>query len=89
MTFIAVAITVQDPEDIASALECASAEAQRGATIVEWRVDTLAQTDNALESVAFLVKNSPLPCIVTIRAVAEGGAYVGHESARLELLIAI
>jgi len=89
MTFIAVAITVQDTEDIASALECAGAEAQRGATIVEWRVDTLAQTDNALESVALLVKNSPLPCIVTIRAAAEGGAYVGHESARLELLIAI
>jgi len=89
MTFIAVAITVQDTEDIASALECADAEAQRGATIVEWRVDTLAQTDNALESVALLVKNSPLPCIVTIRAAAEGGAYVGHESARLELLIAI
>ena len=89
MTFIAVAITVQDTEDIASARECASAEAPRGATIVEWRVDTLAQTDNALESVALLVKNSPLPCIVTIRAAAEGGAYVGHESARLELLIAI
>ncbi len=89
MTFIAVAITVQDTEDIASALECAGAEAQRGATIVEWRVDTLAQTDNALESVALLVKNSPLPCIVTIRAAAEGGAYVGHESARLELLIEI
>jgi len=89
MTFIAVAITVQDTEDIASALECAGAEAQRGATIVEWRVDTLAQTDNALESVALLVKNSPLPCIVTIRAAAEGGAYVGHESVRLELLIAI
>ena len=34
MTFIAVAITVQDTEDIASALECAGAEAQRGATIV-------------------------------------------------------
>ena len=89
MTFIAVAITVQDTEDIASALECAGAEAQRGATIVEWRVDTLAQTDNALESVALLVKNSPLPCIVTIRAAAEGGAYVGHESTRLELLIEI
>jgi len=89
MTFIAVAITVQDTEDITSALECAGAEAQRGATIVEWRVDTLAQTDNALESVALLVKNSPLPCIVTIRAAAEGGAYVGYESARLELLIAI
>ena len=89
MTFIAVAITVQDTEDIASALECAGAEAQRGATIVEWRVDTLAQNDNALESVALLVKNSPLPCIVTIRAAAEGGAYVGHESTRLELLIAI
>ena len=89
MTFIAVAITVQDTEDIASALECAGAEAQRGATIVEWRVDTLAQNDNALESVALLVKNSPLPCIVTIRAAAEGGAYVGHESVRLELLIAI
>ncbi|MSR33874.1 MAG: type I 3-dehydroquinate dehydratase [Phycisphaerales bacterium] len=89
MSLIAVAITVESAEQVAFALESAHAAAKRGATIVEWRVDALAHTDNALESVALLVKNSPLPCIVTIRAAAEGGAYVGHESARLELLIAV
>ena len=89
MSLIAVALTVEDAQDIATALESARAEAKRGATIVEWRVDALAQTDNALESIALLVKNCPLPCIVTIRCAAEGGDFVGKESARLELLIAV
>ena len=89
MSLIAVALTVEDAQDIASALESARAEAKRGATIVEWRVDALAHTDNALESIALLVKNCPLPCIVTIRCAAEGGDFVGKESARLELLIAV
>ncbi len=89
MSLIAVALTVEDAQDIATALESARAEAKRGATIVEWRVDALAHTDNALESIALLVKNCPLPCIVTIRCAAEGGDFVGKESARLELLIAV
>lgn len=89
MSLIAVALTVEDAQDIASALESARAEAKRGATIVEWRVDALAHTDNALESIALLVKNCPLPCIVTIRCAAEGGDFIGMESARLELLIAV
>ena len=89
MSLIAVALTVEEAQDIASALESARAEAKRGATIVEWRVDALAHTDNALESIALLVKNCPLPCIVTIRCAAEGGDFVGKESARLELLIAV
>ena len=89
MSLIAVALTVEEAQDIASALESVRAEAKRGATIVEWRVDALAHTDNALESIALLVKNCPLPCIVTIRCAAEGGDFVGKESARLELLIAV
>ncbi len=89
MSLIAVAITVESANDIEPALECARAQAKLGATIVEWRVDTLAQTQGALESVAQLVKNSPLPCIVTARVAAEGGAYVGNENERLELLVAI
>ena len=89
MSLIAVAITVESGDSVAYALESARAQAKRGATIVEWRVDALAHADNALESVALLIKNCPLPCIVTIRAAAEGGSYVGHESARLELLIAV
>ena len=89
MSLIAVAITVESGDSVAYALESARAQAKCGATIVEWRVDALAHADNALESVALLIKNCPLPCIVTIRAAAEGGAYVGHESARLELLIAV
>ncbi len=89
MSLIAVAITVESVSYIDSALLSAREEAKRGATIVEWRVDALAQTDNALESVALLVKNSPLPCIITIRGTGEGGTYAGDEIARLELLIAI
>ena len=89
MSLIAVALTVESANEIDSALLSARKEAKRGATIVEWRVDALAQTDNALESVALLVKNSPLPCIVTIRGTVEGGTYAGDEVARLELLIAI
>jgi 3-dehydroquinate dehydratase/shikimate dehydrogenase len=89
MSLIAVALTVEEAQDIASALESARAEAKRGATIVEWRVDALAHADNALESIALLVKNCLLPCIVTIRCAAEGGDFVGKESARLELLIAV
>ena len=89
MSLIAVALTVEEAQDIASALESARAEAKRGAAIVEWRVDALAHADNALESIALLVKNCPLPCIVTIRYAAEGGDFVGKESARLELLIAV
>ena len=89
MSLIAVALTVESANEIDSALLSARKEAKRGATIVEWRVDALAQTDNALESVALLVKNSPLPCIVTIRGTVEGGTYAGDEVARLESLIAI
>ena len=89
MSLIAVAITVESGDSVAYALESSRAQAKCGATIVEWRVDALAHADNALESVALLIKNCPLPCIVTIRAQAEGGAYVGPESVRLELLIAV
>ena len=78
MSLIAVAITVESGDAVAYALESARAQAKCGATIVEWRVDALAHADNALESVALLIKNCPLPCIVTIRAAAEGGAYVGQ-----------
>jgi 3-dehydroquinate dehydratase len=58
MSLIAVALTVEDAQDIASALESARAEAKRGATIVEWRVDALAHADNALESYAIVGENN-------------------------------
>jgi len=45
MSLIAVALTVEDAQDIATALESARAEAKRGATIVDgawtrWRTRT-------------------------------------------------
>lgn len=65
-----------------------------GADIVEFRVDELFtggmdQEGNLeareLRSILRLVKESPLPCIVTCRAVSEGGAYDGDDMARVAL----
>lgn len=86
-TLVCVPITVRDPEQ-------ASAEAVRardaGADIVEFRIDEFFTGDESsreLETrqILGLIAESPLPCIVTCRIAAEGGAYEGDEPARAEL----
>ena len=88
-TLIAVAITVDSADEIASALDMARAEAAAGARLVEWRVDTLAEESGALKAIQRLVRESPAPCIVTIRHADEGGAYRGDDTDRVSLLEAL
>ncbi len=79
-------------EDVARALEDASHARALGAEIVEFRVDTLFQgegDDEGAAAVLRLVRESPLPCIVTCRAAAEGGDYDGDDSARISLYEAL
>ncbi len=80
MTFICVSIFV---EDVVTAAADGEAARAAGADLIEWRVDSVAD-DIAL--VERLVRDSPLPCIVTCRGREEGGEYGGDEPQRLALL---
>jgi len=68
MTLIAVPIFVRESAEVASALDKAQRAAVAGARLIEWRVDCLSD-----EAAIELIKESPLPCIVTRRSTAEGG----------------
>lgn len=88
MTRLCVPIFVEDPEQ---ALADAREARDRGADIVEFRVDPYfhgsADADGAerTERLVALVAASPLPCIVTCRPVLEGGHYDGPDDARMAL----
>lgn len=91
-TLLCVPILVQDEP---TALAAARAARDAGADIVEYRVDELfsgqrsaaGELDPAeVNAILRLVGACPLPCIVTCRAKAEGGAYDGDEMARVALL---
>jgi 3-dehydroquinate dehydratase/shikimate dehydrogenase len=80
--------------DEASALADAQAARDAGADLVELRIDEVfsgsAGPDAALDerevaSILRLVAACPLPCIVTCRSAAEGGAYDGDDAARVAL----
>ena len=88
-TLIAVAITVEGSDEIPTALDMARHEVSGGARLVEWRVDALAEEPGALQAVLRLVRESPAPCIVTIRHADEGGAFRGDDTDRVSLLEAI
>jgi 3-dehydroquinate dehydratase/shikimate dehydrogenase len=89
-TLLCVPIMVHD---VHAALADATASKEQGADLVEFRIDEffggdLEAPDNEAGSVASivrLVKDSPLPCIVTCRHVSEGGHYDGDEDARVSL----
>ena len=78
-TLIVVAITVEGSDEIPTALDMARHEVSGGARLVEWRVDALAEEPGALQAVLRLVRESPAPCIVTIRHADEGGAFRGDD----------
>lgn len=89
MTLLCVPIVVRDPALALS--EAANAKAA-GADIVEFRIDEFfdpaaaeADPDRQEREIAKLVRESPLPCIVTCRSSKEGGGYVGSEDDRLSL----
>jgi 3-dehydroquinate dehydratase/shikimate dehydrogenase len=89
MNLVCVSIRVDEPASTSDALDAARSAATQGASLVEWRADALAEDPQALGSLRRLVAESPLPCIVTIRAAAEGGLYEGSESDRVSLLEAL
>lgn len=86
MASIAVPVTLASPDGVAAALADAARAAGRGADLVEWRVDRLVSADRGPAAVERLVRESPLPSIVTGRAADEGGAFEGTEGERVGLL---
>lgn len=87
---ICVPILADDP---AIAKRDAIVSAERGADIVEFRVDLLMELEESLASRIAIIKNlvedSPLPCIVTCRPEWEGGLYSGDEDERVSMFEAI
>ncbi|MFM7052914.1 MAG: type I 3-dehydroquinate dehydratase [Planctomycetota bacterium] len=86
MSLACTPIAVNAPEEIPSALERAARARLFGARLVEWRCDGLASCEGAFDAVMRLVRESPMPAIVTIRSEAEGGACALSENERLALL---
>lgn len=89
MNLLCVPIAVDAPDMVGLALERAALAASRGASLVEWRADALAEDPQALGALRRLVRESPLPSIVTIRPAVEGGLYDGEDAARVSLLEAL
>ncbi|MFK7759646.1 MAG: type I 3-dehydroquinate dehydratase [Phycisphaerales bacterium] len=92
MSMICVPIMVEEPQ---SALLDASLAQAKGADLVEFRVDLLFEQhdeeslDDRMDRVLDLVKESPLPCIVTCRPHWEGGDYHGDDDERISLYEAL
>ena len=77
MTKLTVAIMVRS---LAQALSAAAQAAERGADLVEFRIDQFTDDHAAITA---LVEQSPLPSIVTIRPTFEGGHYEGDDACRI------
>ncbi|MGA1400047.1 MAG: type I 3-dehydroquinate dehydratase [Phycisphaerales bacterium] len=89
MNLLCVPIAVDAPDMVGLALERARLAASRGANLLEWRVDALAEDPQASNAIRRLVREAPLPTIVTIRAASEGGLYDGDDTDRVSLIEAI
>lgn len=77
MTLVACSVTVDRPDLVSPALDRAQGAKADGADVVEWRIDLLAKLPDAGGAIQRLLRESPLPAILTIRSEAEGGAYDG------------
>ncbi len=76
--------------DVAQAGADAVAARDRGADLVEFRVDEFFNgEDSEVRALARLVDECPLPVIVTCRGTEEGGHYDGGEDERVSLLEAL
>lgn len=89
VTALAVSIAVEGPADVAEALERATEAARDGASLVEWRLDALADGEEGVAAALRLIRESPLPCIATCRPRWEGGAYDGDDRDRIAFLEAL
>lgn len=92
MSLICVPIMVEESN---TALLDASLAQAKGADLVEFRVDLLFEQhdeeplEERMSRVLDLVKESPLPCIVTCRPHWEGGDYHGDDDERISLYEAL
>ncbi|MCE2881151.1 MAG: type I 3-dehydroquinate dehydratase [Planctomycetaceae bacterium] len=86
MSLACVPIAVNAVEEIPLALERARRAQVLGARLVEWRCDGLASCDGAFDAVMRLVREAPIPAIVTVRSEDEGGSCALAENERLALL---
>ncbi len=82
VTYPAVSITIRTADDIDRALSRAARAVGRGARLVEWRLDELAEIPGSTNAAVELVARSPAPSIATCRSRAEGGEYDGDDSTR-------
>jgi len=80
MTHLAVSIAV---DSLDQAHAAAAMAAERGADLVEYRIDAFTDDPDALVQ---LVEQSPLPCVLTCRPNWEGGEYDGDDADRVSLL---
>ncbi|MEM9881585.1 MAG: type I 3-dehydroquinate dehydratase [Planctomycetota bacterium] len=83
VTLLAVPIPVQN---LPSAHAAAARAAEAGADLIELRLDRFCPPETSIDEVCRLIRDLPLPCIVTCRPVWEGGEYDGDEADRRELL---
>lgn len=79
MTSLCVSIMVDTVEQ---AHADAALAAERGADLVEYRVDTFFESGGDVNAVT---DGSPLPCIVTCRPSWEGGHFEGDDRLRIDL----
>ena len=88
MSLICCPIAVESAAEIPLAVERAARARILGARTIEWRCDGLASREGAgaADAIARLVRDSPLPSIVTVRSSDEGGTSTLAESERLALL---
>lgn len=86
MAGIAVPITLADASGVEEALRLGADADSGGADLIEWRVDRLASQEAGPAATERLVRESPLPSIVTCRAADEGGTFEGTEAERVGLL---
>jgi 3-dehydroquinate dehydratase / shikimate dehydrogenase len=89
MSLIAASIAVHAADEVSAALERARSAAAAGASLIEWRIDGLAEEAEPIPATLRLVRESPKPCIVTCRPVEEGGEYRGNDQSRISLLEAL
>ncbi len=76
MTHLTAAIYVHS---LKQAFADAAVAAERGADLVEYRIDTFIED---AEAITELVETSPLPCLITCRPDWEGGKYEGDDNDR-------
>ena len=88
MTLIAVSIMVSDPAEIEEAVREAVVAHEAGADLIEWRVDELANVDDA-SAMATLIEQSPCACILTVRSEDEGGRFDGEPVDLADILDAV